>query len=100
MHLYCGYHRDALDAYQESLEIFTEIGGAQNQAILYHNIGSVSTTTRAATRKALAACRRALAIYREIGDLPDEADVLNDIGAIYQSAACYDEALIHHRRPG
>jgi tetratricopeptide (TPR) repeat protein len=24
--------------------------------------------------------------------------VLNDIGAIYQSAACYDEALIHHEK--
>ncbi len=41
MQLYCGYHRDALECYQKSLEIFTEIGGAQNQAILYHNIGSV-----------------------------------------------------------
>jgi len=46
----------------------------------------------------LAACRQALAIYRDIGDLPDEADVLNDIGAIYQSAACHDEALIHHQK--
>ena len=24
--------------------------------------------------------------------------MLNDIGAIYQSAACYDEALIHHQK--
>ena len=41
IYLYCGYHRDALDAYQDSLPIFSEIGGAQNEAILYHNIGSV-----------------------------------------------------------
>ena len=24
--------------------------------------------------------------------------MLNDIGAIYQSAACYDEALVHHQK--
>ena len=40
MQLYFGYHRDALDGYQKSLEIFREIGGAQNEAILYHNIGA------------------------------------------------------------
>lgn len=28
---------------------------------------------------------------------PDEADVLNGIGAIYQSAACHDEALIYYQ---
>ena len=97
IHLYCGYHRDALDAYEQSLEIFREIGGAQNEAILYHNIGSVHHY-KGSYEEGLAACRRALAIYRSIGDLPDEADVLNDIGAIYQSAACYDEALVHHQK--
>ena len=41
MQLYLGYHRDALEGYQKSLEIFSQIGGAQNEAILYHNIGGV-----------------------------------------------------------
>ena len=34
-------HREALDAYQESLDIFHEIGGTQNEAILHQNIGTV-----------------------------------------------------------
>ena len=72
--------------YQESLRIFTDIGAAQSQAILYHNIGSVYHY-KGSYEKGLTSCRRALTIYRDIGDLPDEADVLNDIGAIYQSAA-------------
>ena len=92
-----GHHRDALEAYQKSLQIFREIGGAQSQAILYHNIGT-SIITRAATRRHSRPSGARCAIYRDIGDLPDEADVLNDIGAIYQSAACYDEALIHHEK--
>src|ERR1022692_1040532 len=33
MQLYCGYHRDALDGYLTALDIFTEIGAAQSQAI-------------------------------------------------------------------
>ena len=97
MQLYCGYHRDALEGYQRSLEIFSEIGGAQNQAILHHNIGSVHHY-KGSYEDGLTACRQALAIYRNIGDLPNEADVLNDIGAIYQSAGCCDEALIHHQK--
>jgi tetratricopeptide (TPR) repeat protein len=95
IHLYRGYHRDALDAYQRSLRIFREIGGAQHEAIVHHNIGNVHHY-KGSFEEGLAACRQALAIYRSIGDLPDEADVLNDMGAIYQSAACYDEALVHH----
>ena len=37
-------------------------------------------------------------MYRDIGDRPNEAEALNDIGAIYESAACHDEALAHHQR--
>ena len=85
MKLLSGYHRDALDAYQSSLKIFAEIGGAQNEAILYLNIGCVYDY-KGSYEEALAAYRRALAIFREIGDLPNEADVLNDIGAIYRKA--------------
>ena len=38
MQLYCGYHRDALEAYQKSLEIFREIGGAQNDPSIHQSI--------------------------------------------------------------
>ena len=84
-------------AYQSSLKIFAEIGGAQNEAILYLNIGCVYDY-KGSYEEALAAYRRALAIFREIGDLPNQADVLNDTGAIYRKAECYDEALIHHEQ--
>ena len=59
---------------------------------------AASTITRAATRKRLPPAGRRWRYTASIGDLPDEADVLNDIGAIYQSAACYDEALVHHQK--
>ena len=90
-----GYHRDAPDAYQKSLQIFREIGGPQNEAILHHNIGRVHRYKGSYGEDGLPA---GTTIYRDIGDLPDEAEVLNDIGAIYQSASCYDEALVHHQR--
>lgn len=39
---YRGFHRDALQCYEESLAIFREIGGRQKQAQLYHNIGRMA----------------------------------------------------------
>ena len=62
MQLYLGLHRDALEGYQKSLEIFTEIGGAQNQAILYHNIGAIYQY-KGSYEEGLGAYGRALAIY-------------------------------------
>jgi tetratricopeptide (TPR) repeat protein len=97
MQLQSGYHRDALVSYQGSLAIFAEIGGPQNEAILYHNIGGVYDYQGGAAA-ALDAYRRALAIYRAIGDLANEADVLNAMGLTYQRAESYDEALVYHQK--
>ena len=98
MHLYCGYHRDALDGVPG---VPADLHGDRRRRRTRRSSTTTSaacTTTRAATRRAWPPAGEALAIYRDIGDLPDEADVLNDIGAIYQSAACYDEALVHHQK--
>jgi tetratricopeptide (TPR) repeat protein len=97
MQLQSGYHRDALASYQGSLSIFAEIGGPQNEAILYHNIGRVYDY-KGSSEQALEAYRRALAIYRAIGDLANEADVLNAMGLTYQRAESYDEALLYHQK--
>ena len=41
MQLHSGYHRDALESFQDALVIFGQIGGTQGQAVVYHNIGTV-----------------------------------------------------------
>ena len=53
---------------------FGQIGGTQDQAIVYHNIGTVYYY-KGSYEKGLSAYRRALAIYRELGDLPNETQV-------------------------
>ncbi len=98
VHFFSGYHRDALDAYEQSPAEHPRRSAGRSTKRSFTRTSAASTGTRAATTRAWRPTARRWPCTARSATWPNEAEALNDIGAIYQSAACHDEALVHHER--
>jgi tetratricopeptide (TPR) repeat protein len=89
---FLGQYQEALNLYQQSLEIQREIGDRSGEANSLMNLGNVYDSL-GQYQKALNFHQQSLAIQREIGDIQGEANSLNNLGNVYGSLGQYQEAL-------
>jgi tetratricopeptide (TPR) repeat protein len=80
-----GKYQEALNFYQQSLEIKREIGDRNGEADSLSGLGSVYYSL-GQYQEALNFCQQSLEIQREIGDRNGEAKVLWNISLLYQKS--------------
>ncbi len=86
---------EALEKYEEALEIKKRIGDVSGEAISLHQIGMIYQE-RGLYDEALEKYEESLEITKRIGDVSGEASSLHQIGSIYQERGSYDVALVKY----
>ncbi len=87
-----GRYGDALEKYEESLQIKKRIGDVSGEGKSLHQIGNINYYT-GSYDQALEKYKEALEISKRIGDVSGEAASLHQIGMIYQENGLYDDPL-------
>jgi len=87
-----GQKQNALEMYQQSLDIKREIGDRSGEATTLNNIGEVYQS-QGQLQETLDMYQQALPIRREVGDRSGEATTLNNIGSVYDALGRKGEAL-------
>ncbi|PLZ22165.1 hypothetical protein CBP30_06390, partial [Fischerella thermalis WC157] len=82
----------ALEFYQQALEISKAIGDKAGEAVTLNNIGVVYDNL-SQYRQALKFHQQALEIHKAIGNQAGEAAALNNIGGVYDNLSQYPQAL-------
>ncbi|HNV37229.1 MAG TPA: tetratricopeptide repeat protein, partial [Rectinema sp.] len=83
--------REAIDAYEQSLDIKRDIGDKAGEAHTLHQIGMVYKET-SRFQEAEQIYKQSLKIRREIGDKAGEAQTLRQIGMVYEETNRFQEA--------
>jgi tetratricopeptide (TPR) repeat protein len=91
-HSSLGTMTQALQCYQQALNISKEMGNRNMEAATLNNIGLVYQAT-GQPQQALHQYQEALPITREIGNRNTEAATLNNIGLVYQATGQPQQAL-------
>jgi predicted ATPase/class 3 adenylate cyclase len=89
---HCGEPSQALQFFQEALDLAVRLGDRHKQGELLNTIGATEWNL-GAYEKALAHYEAALALYAETGDTSHAGLILNSIGITLRSLGRYDEAL-------
>ncbi|MEM9217647.1 MAG: tetratricopeptide repeat protein [Cyanobacteria bacterium P01_F01_bin.150] len=92
-----GDYPEALDYYQQALEIRREIGDRAGEGVTLNNIGGIYDNL-SDYPKALDYYQQALGIRREIGDRVGEGRTLNNIGGTYDNLGDYPKALDYYQQ--
>jgi tetratricopeptide (TPR) repeat protein len=92
-----GKLKEALEHYQQALEIDREIGDKEGEATQLGNMGSVYYI-QGKLEKALEHYQQALEINREIGSKKGEASLLGNMGNVCQAQGKPKEALEHYQQ--
>jgi tetratricopeptide (TPR) repeat protein len=87
-----GQYREALNYFQQALEMALEVGDRAGEGDTLNNIGLVYWN-QGLYGQALENYNQALVIRREVGDRDGEGDTLNNIGIVYSDQGMYDQAL-------
>ncbi|ERT05023.1 TPR repeat family protein [Lyngbya aestuarii BL J] len=89
--------REALQSFQQSLEIYREIGNRQGEAKSLGNLGNAYWYL-GQYQKAIEFYQQQLTIAREIGDRYGEAASLNNLGWAYWNLSQYQQAIELHQQ--
>ena len=81
--------------YIRALNIYEEIGGDKNEALIYSNLGVIHLRKNEA-EEAKSFFRKALAVYQESGDPRKIATSLHHIGLAFYNENNYQEALYYY----
>ena len=90
-----GQYQEALELYEQSLEIARQWDDRFDEANILNNIGALYFS-RGDYRPALEFHQEALAMRQEIGDRAGAAQTLNDIATVYNSQGKYSQALSNY----
>jgi tetratricopeptide (TPR) repeat protein len=88
---------DALEYYNRSLKLFTELNDKTGTATAYNNLASLYNNL-ANVSKALDLYHRSLKIREELADKKGVANTLNNIGFIYDEQKNYEKTLEYYKR--
>ena len=83
---------EALQYYEQALDIYKEVGDRSGEGIALNNLGLIYNAL-GKQEEALQYYNEALAIRREVGDCSGEGVTLNNLGALYFNQGYYDVAL-------
>jgi predicted ATPase/class 3 adenylate cyclase len=89
---HCGEPSQAVQYFQDALDLAVRLGDSQKQGELLNTIGATEWNL-GAFENALAHYEQALALYAEVGDTAHAGLMLNSIGITLRSLGRYDEAL-------
>ncbi|MFZ1025588.1 MAG: tetratricopeptide repeat protein [Limnoraphis robusta] len=89
--------REALQSFQQALEIYREIGNRQGEANSLGNLG-ITYRSLGQYQKAIEFYQQQLTIAREIGDRKGEGASLNNLGIAYNSLGQYQKAIEFHQQ--
>ncbi|MBD1840127.1 tetratricopeptide repeat protein [Coleofasciculus sp. FACHB-64] len=84
--------REALQTFEQTLEIFKGIGDRQGEGATLNNIGAVYDNL-GRYADALKSYEQALVIFKQISDKAGEWSTLNNIGGVYNKLGQYTDAL-------
>ncbi|MGB5770645.1 MAG: tetratricopeptide repeat protein [Crocosphaera sp.] len=99
-----GEYQQAIQYYQQSLAITTEIGAAEGtrsarngEASSYNNLGNAYSSL-GEYQQAIQYHQQSLAIKTEIGDRKGEASSYGNLGNVYSSLGQYQQAIQYHQQ--
>lgn len=87
-----GKNDQALNLYQQALNIYKENNYKQGAAVTLNNIGRIYLN-QGKYAQAIELNQQALATYREVGDRTGEGVTISNLGQIYQKQNQYEKAL-------
>ncbi len=92
-----GKAKEALDYYQQALELHKQLGNKTGEASSLNNIGAIFHGI-GYEKKALYYCKKSLAIKVEIGNEKGIAMSLNNVGTIYKELGESKKALSYYKK--
>lgn len=101
-----GQFREALETFQQVLDIARAIGSRRGEGTTLNKIGLIYKSLGQYSQ-ALKLYEQALAIQKQVGDKKGEGIVLSNLGVVYselaqysQALKCYEYALVIHKQVG
>jgi tetratricopeptide (TPR) repeat protein len=92
-----GEYEKALDYYQQSLKIHSELGDRQGEGAILNNIAAIYHD-HGKHDEALVKYKQSLTICREVGDREGEGVTLNNIAGVYHDKGDYRQALHYYEQ--
>ncbi|XP_048577914.1 tetratricopeptide repeat protein 28 isoform X2 [Nematostella vectensis] len=92
-----GKHREALEQYQQALQVYISTGNESKQADVRQNIG-VLQGSLGNYEEAMKYYQQALQVYISTGNESDQADVRQNIGVVQDSLGNYEEAMKYYQQ--
>ena len=89
--------REALQSWEQALQIYREIKNRQGEANALGNLG-IAYYSLGQYQKAIEYQQQSLAIAREIKDRSREAASLGNLGVVYDSLGQYQKAIEYHQQ--
>jgi tetratricopeptide (TPR) repeat protein len=86
-----------MQAYQESLSIYTNLNDEAGQSQTLNNLGIIHFN-QGDTERALAHFKRSLALKERMGDRHGQASTLNNIALLYEKTGAPSLALDHYEQ--
>jgi tetratricopeptide (TPR) repeat protein len=92
-----GEYEKALDYYQQSWKIHSELGDRQGEGAILNNIAAIHNY-QGKYELSLHQYQQSLSIKREVGDRRGEGATLGNIGHLYHNQGQYEQALQHYEQ--
>ncbi|QFS48567.1 tetratricopeptide repeat protein [Nostoc sphaeroides] len=92
-----GQYQQAIEFYQQSLEISREIGDRNGEGSSLGNLG-IAYNSLGEYQRAIEFHQQSLEIFREIGDRNGEGSSFNNLGNAYKSLGEYQRAIEFHQQ--
>ncbi|WP_088889882.1 CHAT domain-containing protein [Leptolyngbya ohadii] len=89
--------REALQSFQQALELYQRISDRRGESATLNNIGSIYDSL-GQYEEALDYYQQSLVIRKDTGDRRGEGTTLNSIGSIYNNLGQYEEALDYYQQ--
>ncbi|MGB3401355.1 MAG: tetratricopeptide repeat protein [Microcoleaceae cyanobacterium] len=89
--------REALQSFQQALEIYQEIGDHNGEADSLNSLGVVYSNL-GQYQKAIEYYQQSLPIFQQIGNRNGEALALNNLGEVYRNLGQYQKAVEFHQQ--